>query len=409
MTISVDDVRDDLRLIFDSCLSNNQQIEKCRNLLNTIITTWSPNLVETLKEVVGFFTQDNVNLFVSRQMLSDFCLRILPWMSDSQSKLLAHFMREEMQPRVIDFEYHLSIVCNHLSSIYEKEEKWKEAANLLASIPAESYYRYSVDFELELYMKIARLYMEDDDPLLAHPYVKKAAVLQLETTNTDLHINYKVCYARMLNFRLKFVEAALEYHELSNCPSFGESERLVALKNALVCTILSFSGNNRTQLLKLLYNDERCKLLIRLTTLEKLYMVRIIKHNEMNEIETMLMPHQKAKTNYGTTLLVEAIAEHNIQSIRLLHKSIQLELFAKLLGFDLYEAKLIAERIISEGRIEGSIDETDGLIIFNSQKPDRIQSWHKNIESMNTQLNCTNELLLANSSVQKVNDDQTDV
>eukprot|EP00102_Acyrthosiphon_pisum_P025643 XP_016662853.1 PREDICTED: COP9 signalosome complex subunit 4-like [Acyrthosiphon pisum] len=138
-------------------------------------------------------------------------------------------------------------------------------------------------------------------------------------------------------------------------------------------------------------------------------MVRIIKHNEMNEIETMLMPHQKAKTNYGTTLLVEAIAEHNIQSIRLLHKSIQLELFAKLLGFDLYEAKLIAERIISEGRIEGSIDETDGLIIFNSQKPDRIQSWHKNIESMNTQLNCTNELLLANSSVQKVNDDQTDV
>ncbi|CAI6372300.1 unnamed protein product [Macrosiphum euphorbiae] len=342
-------------------------------------------------------------------MLSDFCLRILTWLPDSQSKLLAHFMREKMQPRVDHFEYHLSIVCKHLSAIYEKEENWKEAANLLASIPAESYYRFTVDVELELNMKIARLYMEDDDPLLADPYVKKAAVLQSETTNNDLHLNYKVCYARMLNFRLKFVEAALEYYELSNCPSFGENERLIALQNALVCTILSFSGNNRTQLLKLLSNDERCKRLIRLTTLEKLCMVRLIKPNEIEEIETMLMPHQKVITNYGTTLLIEAIAEHNIQSIRILHKNIKIESFANLLGFDPYEAKLIAERMISEGRIEGSIDETNGLITFNTQKPDRLQSFQKNMESMNTHLNRMNEVLLANSSVQKVEDDQTDV
>jgi len=58
-------------------------------------------------------------------------------------------------------------------------------------------------------------------------------------------------------------------------------------------------GNNRTQLLEILYNDERCKLLIRLSTLEKLYMVRIIKPYEVDEIEKMLMPHQKAKTIYG--------------------------------------------------------------------------------------------------------------
>lgn len=56
--------------------------------------------------------------------------------------------------------------------------------------------------------------------------------------------------------------------------------------------------NNRTQLLEILYNDERCKLLIRLSTLEKLHMVHIIKPYEIDEIEKMLMPHQKAKTNY---------------------------------------------------------------------------------------------------------------
>jgi len=47
--------------------------------------------------------------------------------------------------------------------------------------------------------------------------------------------------------------------------------------------------------------------------------------------------------------------------------------------------------------------------LYTAQKPDQLQSWHKQIESKNTQLNRMNELLLGNSSVQKVEDDQTDV
>jgi len=62
--------------------------------------------------------------------------------------------------------------------------------------------------------------------------------------------------------------------------------------------------------------------------------------------------------------LVEAIVEHNIQSIRILYKNIKIETFGHLLGFEPNEAQLIAERMISEGRIEGSIDQTDGSITF---------------------------------------------
>lgn len=146
-------------------------------------------------------------------------------------------------------------------------------------------------------------------------------------------------------------------------------------------------GNNRSELLKLLLNDKRCRLLIRLSIIEKLYLVRIIKPHEIDEIETMLMPHQKVKTNYGnffqcytlnalciniifkrfvgTTLLTETIAEHNIKSIRILYKTIKIESFGRLMGFEPHEAKLIAERMISEGRIEGSIDQIDGIIKFN--------------------------------------------
>lgn len=39
--------------------------------------------------------------------------------------------------------------------------------------------RFSTDYELELYLKIAYLYMAGDDPLLAEPYVKRASMAQV--------------------------------------------------------------------------------------------------------------------------------------------------------------------------------------------------------------------------------------
>lgn len=49
------------------------------------------------------------------------------------------------------------------------------------------------------------------------------------------------------------------------------------------------------------------------------------------------------------------------------------------------------------------------IFLYTAQNPDPLQSWQKKIESMNIQLNCMNDLLLANSSVQKIGGDQTDV
>jgi len=67
----------------------------------------------------------------------------------------------------------------------------------------------------------------------------KNVIFQFLSSDKDLQLVYKTCHARMLDFRLKFIEAAQEYYELSNCSSLIESDRLAALKNSLVCTILS--------------------------------------------------------------------------------------------------------------------------------------------------------------------------
>ena len=56
----------------------------------------------------------------------------------------------------------------------------------------------------------------------------------------------------MLDYRRKFIEAAQRYNELSYKTIVAEAERMQALRNALICTILasagkpchSFSGNS---------------------------------------------------------------------------------------------------------------------------------------------------------------------
>ena len=53
---------------------------------------------------------------------------------------------------------------------------------------------------------------------------------------------FQVCYARVLDYRRKFIEAAQRYNELSYKSVVAEAERMTALKNALICTILASAG-----------------------------------------------------------------------------------------------------------------------------------------------------------------------
>jgi COP9 signalosome complex subunit 4 len=46
----------------------------------------------------------------------------------------------------------------------------------------------------------------------------------------------------VLDYRRKFIEAAQRYNELSYKTIIHEDERMMALKNALLCTILASAG-----------------------------------------------------------------------------------------------------------------------------------------------------------------------
>ena len=120
-------------------------------------------------------------------------------------------------------------VRQHLADIYEREQNWGQAARVtvsqfhiiphssfpkvLVGIPLETGQKqYSVDYKLETYLKIARLYLEDEDPVQGEAYINRAAILLTQTKNDGLQIIYKVCQGRVLDYKRKFIEAASRYH-----------------------------------------------------------------------------------------------------------------------------------------------------------------------------------------------------
>lgn len=52
--------------------------------------------------------------------------------------------------------------------------------------------QYSAEYKMKTYLKIAQLYLEDDDAVEAEAYVNRASLLQAECKSEELMIRYKV-------------------------------------------------------------------------------------------------------------------------------------------------------------------------------------------------------------------------
>jgi len=287
---------------------------------------------------------------------------------------------------VISFEDQVGAIRQHLADIYEREQSWKMAAQTLVGIPLETGQKqYSVDYKLETYLKISRLYLEDEDHVQGEAYINRAAQLQTQTKNEELQIVYKVCQGRVLDYKRKFIEAASRYNELSYKTAIHDSERLTALRNAAICTILASAGQQRSRMLATLYKDERVQQLSCFNILEKMYLDRLIKRTELVEFEWMLQAHQKATTSDGSTILDHAVVEHNLLAASKLYNNITFSGLGALLEIPPEKAERIASKMISEGRLQGHIDQIDSTVHFETREI--LDSWDKQIQSLCFQVN----------------------
>ncbi|CAD6216294.1 GSCOCG00004445001-RA-CDS [Cotesia congregata] len=385
MTVAV--VRQQLANLANSGGSHKDQAEKYRSILDGILSTSKDDLVDNLKIFIEAIVNENVSLVISRQVLTDVSNR-LAQLDDEISKAVSHYTLDKVQPRVISFEEQVASIRQHLANIYERKQDWREAANVLVGIPLETGQKqYTVDYKLETYLKIARLYLEDDDPIQAEAFINRASLLQAETKNEQLQIYYKVCYARVLDYRRKFIEAAQRYNELSYRSIIHEDERMTALRNALICTILASAGQQRSRMLATLFKDERCQQLPAYAILEKMYLDRIIRRTELQDFEALLQPHQKALTRdgLGSTILDRAVIEHNLLSASKLYNNITFEELGALLEIPPSNAEKIASQMITESRMNGYIDQIDSVVHFETREI--LPTWDKQIQSLCYQVN----------------------
>ena len=365
--------------------SHRDLAEKYRSVLESILPLGEDELVDGLKAFIEAIVNENVSLVISRQLLSEVATQLIK-VEDSISKAVSHYTLDIVQPRVISFEDQVGAIRQHLAEIYEREQHWRQAAEVLVGIPLETGQKqYTVAYKLETYLKIARLYLEDEDPVHGEAYINRAAQLQTHSKDEHLQIIYKVCQGRLLDYKRKFIEAASRYNELSYKTIIHDEERITALKNAMICTILAPAGQQRSRMLATLYKDERCQQLPAFNVLEKMYLDRLIKHSELVEFESMLQPHQKALTSDGSSILDHSVVQHNLLAASKLYNNITLQGLGELLEIPPEKAERTASKMISEGRMQGHIDQIDSTVHFETRQV--LEAWDGQIQSLCWQVN----------------------
>merc|ERR1719187_1377072 len=138
-------------------------------------------------------------------------------------------------------------------------------------------------------------------------------------------------------------------------------------------------------MLATLYKDERSQQLPCFNILEKMYLDRLIKRAELVEFESLLQTHQKATMADGSTILNHAVVEHNILAASKLYNNITFAGLGALLEIPQEKAERVASKMITEGRMQGHIDQIDSTVHFESKQV--LDNWDKQIQSLCFQVN----------------------
>ena len=88
---------------------------------------------------------------------------------------------------MLHFPKSLSLLMYYFDNTYIKAVNLKRYHLVMWSF----YRQYPTDYKLETYLKIARLYLEED-PVQAEAYINRASLLQADSKNEELQIHYKV-------------------------------------------------------------------------------------------------------------------------------------------------------------------------------------------------------------------------
>ncbi|KAL8712442.1 MAG: hypothetical protein Q9220_003290, partial [cf. Caloplaca sp. 1 TL-2023] len=345
---------------------------KYKQLLDRVLSStaasehFGPNLEAVIDSILG----DNLGIVAARPLLGD-AVESIKAIQALDLKIQAGTTALRLiEPRVVSFEEQDAQLREMLADAYTIQEEYAEAAKILQGIQLESSQRRIPDDDkVAIWIRICRLYLEEDDTTSAESYLNRAKNLRHKVSKPELTLAFQLSEARILDARRKFLEASQAYHSFSFSVVLDEEERMRALSSAIICAILAPAGPQRSRALAKLYKDERAIYVAEFSILEKMFLDRLLSPDEVTRFSERLSPHQLAQTSDGSTVLAKAVIEHNLLSVSRLYDNIGVDELATRLGVDADRAEGYAARMLEQGRIAGSIDQIARLIIFDGVEP----------------------------------------
>ncbi|BHF67165.1 COP9 signalosome complex subunit 4 [Sparganum proliferum] len=425
------DISEEINSELDAIITEKVPLEavaRFGRLLKTFEGRPEEFILHAISKISNAISQDAVTVISARQICGELITYIDKSPSDQMAISAFQILLSRMQSRVIAFEAQLTELRDLLARRLSNSGDLREAAVVLSGIPLESGQRsYSVLYKLDVYLRIVECYLTLGCPTQAELYINRASLLQSECQDQHMIMRFKSAYARLLDFKQKFLEAGQRYAELSiRFPWLKESEKMAFLERALLSALLAGVGQQRARLLTTLYKDERCQSLQAYPILEKMYMRRLISRNCLQSLEPLFIkyypqlffggksdentpmdaggqdvaeaaaaaapgaggeaPTTSASARPIQNILERVTVEHNMLAASLIYNNISLSNLGELLEVDASRAETVAAHMIGEGRLVAQIDQIDGFIHFEKQNA-TVASLSSQIESLCASVN----------------------
>lgn len=339
------------------------------DLLSKILSTstsetLASNLIAYIESLLG----ESLSIVTSRPLLSAF-VEQFKTVKDPNVKIeVGQRVLELLQPKVVSYEEQDTTIKQILAEAYIQQDDFAGAAKILQTVTLDSQQRaVTADEKAQLWMRIVRCYLEDDDPTSASTYLNRIKNILHDVRNKETRVHYALSRARILDAQRNFLDASAAYHGISMESIVEEEERLQCLSRAIICAVLAPAGPLRGRMLGKLYKDERANQVEEYGILEKIFLDRLLSPEEVKAFAEKLQVHQKATTSDGSTVLDKAVLEHNLLGVSRLYSNIGIDQLGVLLGVDAEKAEQYAAQMIEQGRLSGYIDQIDRLIFFEGE------------------------------------------
>ena len=362
--------------------------------------TLAPNLSTFVTSILG----DTLRIVAARPILTR-CVEAIRDLDEIHLRIDAgKQVLSTLESRVSSFEEQNTFLRHILADAYQEQANFIEAAKALQGLSLEN---TQDEVKINVWIRICRLYLEEDETTNAESYLNRAKTLLYKFHSQELTLTFQLCQARILDSNRKFLEASQAYQTVSLSPAVADEERNMALSKAIICAVLAPAGPQRSRALGKLYKDDRAAQLEEFGVLEKMFLDRLISPREVNSISEKLASHQLALTSDGSTVLEKAVVEHNLLGASKLYSNLEVAELGRLINLDAEKAEQYAARMLEQKRLSGSIDQIRGIVFFGERsvigergsgvflpEAQPLRSWDRHVQALVEDVERVSSLLL---------------